>query len=317
MTLTELRYIVAVARERHFGRAAEACFVSQPTLSVAIRKLEEELGVTRFERRRSEAVPTPIGERVIQQAQRVLEEAAAITQIAAQGKDPLRGPLRVGAIYTAGPYLFPALIPLLRERAPHMPLLVKEDYTAGLRAALMHGDLDVIIVSLPFDEPGVAVQPVYQEPFVVLIPAAHPWSQRDAIDPDMLAGETVLLLGQGHCFRDQVLRLCPGCLHSAADNDLQRTLEGSSLETIRHMVASGVGVTILPCTAASADRYSQRLLGIRRFSQPDVSRRIGLAWRKSFPRPQAVEALRQAILACPLSCVTMLDQPVQESHGQR
>ncbi len=304
MTLTELRYIVAVARERHFGHAAEACFVSQPTLSVAVKKLEDELGVAIFERSKNDIGITPVGEAIVAQAQRVLEEADAIRSLAKQGQDQLTGPLRVGAIYTIGPYLFPLLIPTLHERAPQMPLLIEENYTARLGERLKQGDLDVIIIALPFNEPGILTLPLYDEPFVVILPAAHPWTAREAIPAVELADESLLLLGQGHCFRDQVLNVCPACQRSSqGSHTLQHTVEGGSLETIRHMVASGLGITVLPCTAAGADRYAQRLLKIRRFTDPAPDRRVALAWRSSFPRPKAIEALRQAILACGLTCI--------------
>jgi LysR family hydrogen peroxide-inducible transcriptional activator len=304
MTLTELRYIVALARERHFGRAAQACHVSQPTLSVAIRKLEDELGVALFERRKTEARITPLGERIVARAQQVLEEVEGIRQLARSDKDQLNAPLRLGVIYTIGPYLLPELIPALHGRTPQMPLLIEENYTARLREQLRLGELDAILIALPFEEPGVVTLPLYEEPFVILIPASHPWQARDAIAPDELAEETVLLLGAGHCFRDQVLDICPACAHQAdQEASLSRSLEGSSLETIRHMVASGLGITVLPCTAAGADRYEQRLLGIKRFVDPPPRRTVALAWRQTFPRPKAIEALRQALMACELSCV--------------
>lgn len=304
MTLTELRYIVAVARERHFGRAAEACHVSQPTLSVAVKKLEEELGVALFERSRGEISVTPVGEQVVAQAQRTLEAADAVILAARQGQDPLSGPLRLGAIFTIAPYLMPHLIPILRESAPRMPLVIEENYTARLAERLKQGDLDAIIISLPFEEPGIVTLPLYDEPFVAVLPAGHPWSQREALSLDEMASENLLLLGSGHCFRDQVLELCPNCHRTVtSDHSIQRTVEGSSLETIRHMVASGMGITILPCTAAGADRYAQRLLTIRRFSAPVPSRRVALAWRVSFPRPKAIEAVRQAVLDADLTCV--------------
>jgi len=307
MTLTELRYILAVARERHFGRAAESCFVSQPTLSVAVRKLEEELGVQLFERGTADITVTPVGKRVVEQAHRVLEEAAAIKEIARQGQDQLHGPLRLGAIYTIGPYLLPHLVPVLHKAAPDMPLVLEENYTAVLAERLKQGDLDIIVISLPFDEPGIVTQPLYDEPFVVVLPAAHPWNQKSAIRGKDLADESVLLLGAGHCFRDQVLQVCPECGRSAAgEGSVQKTFEGSSLETIRHMVASGIGITVVPCTAAGVDKYSRRLLSIRRFTRPAPTRRVALAWRKSFARPQAVEAVRQAVLACNLTCVKPL-----------
>jgi len=309
MTLTELRYITAVARERHFGRAAEACFVSQPTLSVAVRKLEDELGVKLFERNAAEVTVTPAGERIVAQALRVLEETEVIRQIAEQGKDQLVGALRLGAINTIGPYLYPDLIPNLHELAPDMPLFVEEDFTAVLTDKLKQGQLDVIIISPPYDEPGVLTLPLYEEPFVVLLPSAHPLSKHKTIEQKRLLDESLLLLGSGNCFRDQVIRACPDCAPGdAGEHLLQHTLEGSSLETIRHMVASGMGITVLPCTAAGADRYSQRLLAIRRFPDPAPSRQVALAWRKTFPRPQVIEVLRQAVARCNLSCTTPLER---------
>ena len=305
MTLTELRYIVAVARERHFGRAAEKSFVSQPTLSVAIKKLEDELGVTLFERGASEVAVTPVGQRVIEQAQRVLEETAAIKQIAAEGKDELVGPLRFGAIYTIGPYVMPQLIPLLHKRAPKMPLLIQENFTAKLAGLLKNGELDLILLSLPFSEPGIVTQAVYDEPFRVVIPAGHPWGKKTRIPAADLCAETLLLLSSGNCFRDQVLQTCAGAKRRA-NNGIQQSLEGSSLETIRHMVASGVGITVLPATAADAKTAQTRLVAVRPFAPPAPSRRIALAWRRSFPRPRAVAAVRDAILACSLPGVTLL-----------
>ncbi len=306
MTLTELRYITAVARERHFGRAAAACFVSQPTLSVAVKKLEDELGVTLFERTHTDISTTPIGAKVVEQAQRVLEEAQNLKTIVSSAGDPLKGPLRVGVIYTIGPYLLPSLIPALNDLAPEMPLLVEEGYTAQLRKKLKNGELDVIIIAMPFEEAGVMTAPVFEEPFIVLIPGSHPWIEKPVITIDDLPEETVLLLGQGHCFRDQVLEACPECVGTTADGNLQAALEGSSLETIRHMVASGVGVTVLPCTAAGADLYPSRMVQIKRFEGAPPSRVAALAWRKSFVRKEAIAVLHQAINQCALTCVEMI-----------
>lgn len=301
MTLTELRYVVAVARERHFGRAAEACFVSQPTLSVAVRKLEEELGVVLFERSPNEMMVTPIGRRVVEQAQRVLEEAAAVKQIAAQGQDDLSGILRLGVIYTIGPYLLPHLIPRLRQGAPHMPLQIEENYTAVLSERLRHGELDVLVLALPFREPGVVTEAIYREPFVVVMPVGHPLEQRQAVTSSELAREDLLLLGAGHCFRDQVLQVCPECNRaSVSSNNMQKTLEGSSLETIRLMVATGMGVTVLPSSSVNGYSYPEDLLSVRPFAEPVPQRTVALAWRKSFSRPGAIRTLIDAIRECPL-----------------
>ncbi len=304
MTLTELRYIVAVARHRHFGHAAEACFVSQPTLSVAVRKLEDELGQPLFERRQNEVAVTPFGEQVVAQAQVVLEQVERIRQLAEQEKGALRSPLRLGLIYTIGPYLTPHLIPELHRSAPEMPLLIREDFTANLAEALKRGEVDAIVVSLPFEAPGIEVRPLYDEPFVLALPSDHPLARRRRIDPKMLAEETVLLLTAGNCFRDQVVEICPECLHrGTTDGYLLQALEGSSLETIRQMVASGVGVTVLPVTSTGGNRDLEGLLSFREFTRPVPSRRVALAWRRSFPRKEAIEALAEAIGRCELEGV--------------
>ena len=303
MTLTELRYIVALARERHFGRAAEKCFVSQPTLSVAVKKLEDELQVTLFERGGSEVTVTPIGAKIVEQAQRVIEEASTIKHIAEQGKDDLATPLRFGAIYTIGPYLLPKLIPLLRKSAPSMQLHIQENFTHRLGEMLKSGEVDVILIALPFDEPGIATQAVYDEPFVVAVPKGHPWEGRKRVTSEELTRESLLLLGEGHCFRDQVLDICH-TVRSRQRSPIARTVEGGSLETIRQMVAGGVGITVLPGTSVSSS--GSELVRVVPFAKPVPTRRVGLAWRRSFPRPEAIEALRNGILACNLPQVTKL-----------
>ncbi|MCG6868466.1 MAG: hydrogen peroxide-inducible genes activator [Gammaproteobacteria bacterium] len=307
MNLSELRYVVALARARHFGRAAEACFVSQPTLSVAVKKLENELGIRIFERGAQNVQVTPVGERIVERAQRALEAVEAVKHAADEGRNQLVGPLRLGAIYTVGPYLFPDLITHLQELAPEMPLLVEENYTAVLAERLKRGELDVIVISLPFTETNVLTLPLYEEPFVILLPSAHPLTARKTLDGTDLESETILLLGSGHCFRDQVIDACPSCApRPPGQGNLGDLIEGGSLETIRHMVASGMGLTVLPCTAAGVDRYAQRLVRIRRFSGPVPSRRVALAWRATFPRPKVIDALRAAVSASGLSCVDLI-----------
>ncbi len=313
MTLTELKYIVAVARERHFGRAAEASFVSQPTLSVAIKKLEDELGTLLFERRSNEVTLTPAGERIVAQAQKVLDEAAQIKEIAKQGKDPLNGALRVGVIYTIGPYLLPALVRQLLKEAPKMPLLLNENITTKLIELVKNGEIDVAILALPLPETGLMIQPVYDEPFMVAIPKGHEWASRKAIPSEDLKKETMLLLGTGHCFRDQVLEVCPELSRfSVATEGMQKTFEGSSLETIRQMVASGVGVTVLPVTSVPEKPPRDSLIDYKPFKAPSPDRRVVLMWRKSFTRGAAIEALRKAVLKCPLPGVTKLDLPAEQ-----
>lgn len=309
MTLTELKYIVAVARERHFGRAAEACYVSQPTLSVAIRKLEDELGVTLFERGGTEVAVTPIGERIVTQAQKVLEESASIKEIARQGHDPLAGPLRVGVIHTIGPYLLPKLVPAQITRTPQMPLVLQENFTLRLVELLRQGEIDCAIMALPLPEAGLVIQPLYDEPFVVAVPSQHPWADRASIGSSELKEETMLLLGSGHCFRDQVLEVCPeSSRFSAASDGIQRTFEGSSLETIRHMVAAGIGITLLPVSARPAVPGNDVLLRYIPLASPGADRRVVLAWRRSFPRMSAIQALTQTVFACGLESVRMLPE---------
>ena len=311
MTLTDLRYLVALARERHFGRAAESCHVSQPTLSVAIKKVEDELGVQLFERSATEVKITAVGQRIVNQAGKVLVEAALIPEIAAAGKDPLSGPLRIGAIYTIGPYLLPRLIPLMRQHAPRMPLVIQENFTHVLVDQLKRGELDVVILSLPFEEAGVVAQPLYDEPFRVLLPAGHAWASEKTIEADKLADDQLLLLGAGNCFRDQVLEVCPQCRNVGG---LQRTLEGSSLETIRHMVASGLGVTILPSSAADELQENNPLVAVRPFAEPQPVRRVALAWRVTYPRSGAIDVVRQAILECGLPGVRPIGRmPLEEA----
>lgn len=312
MTLTELKYIVAVARERHFGRAAEACFVSQPTLSVAIRKLEEELGVTVFERGGTEVGVTAIGLQIVLQAQRVLEESANLKELARLGHDPLSGALRVGVIHTIGPYLLPKLVPTQIERTPQMPLILQENFTVRLIELLRQGEIDCAIMALPLPDAGLLTQPLYDEEFIVVIPAKHPWAERKFIAAEELKQQNMLLLGSGHCFRDQVLEVCPELSRFAATSEgIQRTFEGSSLETIRHMVAAGIGITVMPRTAVPKEDRNHKLLRYIPFEKPVPDRRIVLAWRKSFPRTAATDALAQAVYACQLKEVTMLAQPPQ------
>ena len=316
MTLTELRYIVAVARERHFGHAADACFVSQPTLSVAVKKLEDELGVTLFERGSSEIAVTPVGQEIVAQAQRVLEQAGAIKELAKHGKNPLDGPLRFGVIYSIAPYLLPALVPKMIKAAPEMPLIIEENFTHRLLEMLKSGEIDCAILALPFSEPGLMVQAVYDEPFMVAMPAGHAWEKRKSIAAADLKKETMLLLGSGHCLRDQVLQVCPELMRfsSSSAEGIQRTFEGSSLETIRHMVASGVGVTVLPVSAVSETPRKKDLIVYRPFSAPAPDRRVALVWRKSYTRMESIETLRKCILASSLHGVTMLDVKPEALH---
>ncbi len=301
MTLNELRFIVAVAQERNFRRAAEKSFISQPALSLAIQKLEEELGLKIFERGNSEVTPTTVGIAIIEQAQRVLEEAGQIREIAKQGQNQLSTPLRVGIIHSAGPYLLPDLIPALKKIAPQMALEVEENITANLESQLRNGKLDVIIIALPFSDNGILSRALYDENFEVVVNNEHHWVSRRSIKPQELAGEKVLLLDSGHCFSNQVAEACPDLQRKGAE-----TQHGTSLETIRNMVASGLGITVLPASANSA-RYRSRLLKVIPFTKPMPARRIALAWRKSFARTQAIDALAAAINAAKITGIQTLE----------
>ena len=305
MTLTELRYIVAVAREKHFGRAAEACFVSQPTLSVAIKKLEEELDVKLFERGANEVSVTHLGEAIVRQAQIVIEQAAAIKDLAKRGKDPLAGPLTLGLIYTIGPYLLPELVRHAIEMSPQMPLMLQENFTVKLLEMLRTGDLDCAIMAEPFPDSGLAIAPLYDEPFMVAVPKTHPLAKRKSVSAEELKQETMLLLGTGHCFRDHVLEVCPEYARfSSTAEGIRKSFEGSSLETIKHMVAAGMGVTVVP--QLSVPKEPQAHVAYLRFAAPVPTRRVVVAWRRSFTRYEAIAALRNAVYACALDGVKRL-----------
>lgn len=319
MTLTELKYIVAVAREKHFGKAAEACFVSQPTLSVAIKKLEEELQLKLFERSANEVTVTPLGQEIIQQAQSVLEQAAQIKEIAKRGKDPLAGALRLGLIYTIGPYLLPSLVRQMIAQAPQMPLMLQENFTVKLLEMLRTGETDCAILAEPFPDTGLAVAALYDEPFMAAVPMSHPLAQQTSVTAEQLKNETMLLLGTGHCFRDHVLEVCPEFARfSSHAEGIRKSFEGSSLETIRHMVAAGMGVTLVPRLSVpdaalldspqrqNEDAYVKYLPITDAAGGAPPSRRVVLAWRRSFTRYEAVAALRNAIYACALPGVTRL-----------
>ncbi len=334
MTLTELKYIVAVAREKHFGMAAQACFVSQPTLSVAIKKLEEELEVKLFERNANEVTVTPLGEDIVRQAQSVLEQAAHIKEIAKRGKDPLSGPLTLGIIYTIGPYLLPDLVRQTIANTPQMPLMLQENFTVKLLEMLRTGEIDCAILAEPFPDTGLAMAPLYDEPFMAAVPSTHALAERKSVSAAELKDENLLLLGSGHCFRDHVLEVCPEFARFAGGTveGIRKSFEGSSLETIKHMVAAGMGVTLVPRLSVpkSALRPESASAKARRAHDDEgyvkylpiqdaadlatedaptpepPTRRIVLAWRRSFTRYEAIAALRNAIYACELPGVKRL-----------
>jgi LysR family hydrogen peroxide-inducible transcriptional activator len=302
MTLTELRYVVAVADERHFGRAAEKSFVSQPSLSASIRKVEDELGVRIFERGKSGVIVTEIGAQIVAQARRTLDEAARVKAVATQGRNPLAGVLRLGVIHTIAPYLLPGLVAALRRTAPAMPLDIEENMTANLDRMLREGEIDVAILALPFEAPGVETQAVYDEEFRVVVPAGHPLARKKRVPVTALDTEELLLLPAGHCLRDQVLGSC---------TEFSRTpppgRQGNSLETLRSMVASGLGITVLPATALT-DRHASALVKSVPFEGSPPERRVALAWRKGFARTAAVRKIAEAIRG--------LDLPVQRVDAE-
>ena len=331
MTLTELKYIVAVAREKHFGKAADACHVSQPTLSLAIKKLEEELDLKLFERSATEVTVTPLGNEVVLQAQSVLEQAANIKEIAKRGKDPLAGALKLGVIYTIGPYLLPDLVRNVIAKTPQMPLMLQENFTVKLLELLRTGELDCAILAEPFPDTNLAVAPLYDEPFLAAMPVDHPFTKQASVTVEQLKAETMLLLGTGHCFRDHVLEVCPEFARFSNDSTvsnmgIRKSFEGSSLETIKHMVAAGMGVTLVPCLSVPAsamlDAYGKKAKAKAKSQLEDAlvvyrpitdekraqppTRRVVLVWRKSFTRYEAIAALRNAIYACELPGVTRL-----------
>jgi LysR family hydrogen peroxide-inducible transcriptional activator len=299
MTLTELSYIVALAQEQHFGRAAERCHVSQPTLSIAVKKLEEELDVTLFERSKNGVQITPLGERIVGMASGVLQQAAAIKDIAAADKDQLQGPLQLGTLPTIGPYLLPQFIPLLQKTAGQLALYVEEGDQNSLTLKLRSGELDAILVTAPFSEPDVVTQLLFEEPFVLLLPADHRLAGKTAIAAADLDPAEVLLLDEGDRFRDQVLTAFPSLspLHTSGARAKRYFNRGSTLEALRHLVASKLGVTILPQSAAEAPLYAPNLLVTRPFESPSAKRTLLLAWRVTFPRHKAIDVLRRTIQA--------------------
>jgi LysR family hydrogen peroxide-inducible transcriptional activator len=295
MTLTELRYIVSLAQEKHFGRAAERCHVSQPTLSIAIKRLEDELGIAIFERGKTGVLVTPLGMRVIELAGKVLDQAAQIKDVVNNDQDQVSGPLALGTLPTIGPYLLPQFIPLLRELAPQLKLFVEEDHQATLTAKLREGELDALLITTPLNEPELVSQPLFEEPFVLLLPASHKLASRDTITAGDLDGDEVLLLRDGHDFREQVLSVLPHLRPRERHDNIHHFIQGSTLETLRHMVASGMGITILPQTAAQFSQYSSKHICTRPFAPPVPTRTLCLAWRVSFPRHRSIDLLRQAI----------------------
>tara|TARA_B100000795_G_scaffold243172_1_gene206866 strand:- start:150 stop:1058 length:909 start_codon:yes stop_codon:yes gene_type:complete len=284
MTLSELRFIEALAHEKNFRRAAEKSFVSQPALSLGIKKIEEELGIAIFERSvgaGGDVKITPVGQKIVEQAIVVLEQAAKIKDISVGGDKQLDLPFKLGLIFSVAPYLLPLIIPSLRKSVPNMPLEVHEDITKNLEFDLKKGSIDAAVIALPFDMPGVETEVLYDEPFVVVIPLEHSWRVKKTIKAKDLSKEKVLLLDRTHCFSNQVVEACPGL---SKNSEIQL---GNSLETIRKMVASNLGISVLP-KSATTDKYQDSLVKTIPFDSPVPFRRVALAYRKSAVKKDAV-----------------------------
>jgi len=290
VNLKELRYLVAVADHLHFGRAAEACFVSQPTLSTQLKKLEEQLGVQLVERTNKQVMLTPVGREIVSRARRVLGEVAELIAQAESASDPLSGALRLGAIPTLGPYLLPHLVPALRDKLPRLQPLLYEDQTERLLGRLRRGEIDGALMATPVEGRDLVVSHLFDEPFVLAVPKGHVLSRKAGIDFDDLRPERLLLLEEGHCLRDQALEVC--ALAGAAE---ATEFRATSLETLRQMVAAGGGVTLLPALAAEANATvpNHNAVVLERFRAPVPEREIALFWRKGSARAPALEAVAE------------------------
>lgn len=284
--LKDLRYLVAVADSRHFGRAAQACFVSQPTLSAQLKKLEDYLGVQLIERQPGNVTLTEAGEQIVSRARRILEASDEVVTLAKAHRDPLSGRLRLALLPTIGPYLLPRVSQPIRKALPRIELRLYEFQTAQMLEKLAAGDIDVGILALPVELDGLEARELYAEAFMVAVPDQHPLARKASVRVDDLKGETLLLLEDGHCLRDQALEVCNRIgLHEKQD------FRATSLETLRQMVATGAGVTLLPELAVSGAYGNARGVAIRPFTRPAPVRHVGAIWRKTSARRAAIEAL--------------------------
>ena len=292
MTLQELRYLVALADKGHFVRAAEHCNVGQPTLSTQLKKLEDYLGVTLFERNKHRLQPTPIGDRIIERARNVLTVIEEIRNLAVSDRDPMTGPLRLGVIPTLGPYLIPHLLPAIRSNFGGLQLFLREDLTSNLLERLRQGSLDALLLALPIRGEDLEVMGLFREAFVVALPKGHALAEQRYVCEKSLSAENVMLLEEGHCMRDQTLAIC-----SATDSSQREELKATSIETLRQMVAAGVGCTLLPRLAAvpGAGSIDNGMVVIRSFKAPEPTRTIGLVWRHCYPREAMIRRLGELI----------------------
>ncbi len=290
MNLKDLKYLVALADTGHFGKAAERTFVSQPTLSAQLRKLEDYLGVKLVERQPKNVQLTEVGKQVVVRARRMLDESAEIIALARNNTDPFAGKLKVGLIPTIGPYLLPRIMPKMRKTLPNLSLMLYEHQTEPLLKKLREGEIDLGILALPILQDGMEARVLYEEQFTVALPNNHPLTSKSAIKVQDLKGHTLLLLEDGHCLRDQALEVCSRVdVHEAED------FRATSLETLRQMVVAGLGITLLPELAVESPFGSQRGLTVRQFAKPAPSRTVGAVWRKSSTRAAAVAAVSEVV----------------------
>ena len=286
MNLRDLKYLVALADTRHFGKAAERCFVSQPTLSAQIKKLEDYLGVALVERQPRNVALTPAGQEVVERARRVIRDTDDIVDLAQLSRDPLAGKLRIGLIPTIGPYLLPHVMLKLRKALPKLQVLLFEYQTRVLLQKLRAGEIDMGVLALPVDEDGFDTCELYEEPFLVAVPAGHRFAEQKTVKPTELNGEKLLLLEDGHCLRDQALEVC-----SLLSVDEETDFRATSLETLRQMVGSGLGITLLPKLAAEGPFAASKTLVTKPFANPQPGRTVGTVWRRSSTRRPAIEAV--------------------------
>lgn len=310
MNLRDLQYLVAVADHRHFGHAAEASFVSQPTLSTQLKKLEAELGVPLIERNPRQVMLTPAGEQVVERARVILREANSIRGIAQQASDPEAGTLRLGLFPTIAPYLLPHVVPTLHDRFPRLELLLVEEKTEVVLQQLRSGDLDAGVLALPVADDGLHVEPLFDEDFVLAMPTGHPLADSDEpLDPSVLAGEDLLLLEEGHCLRDQALEVCQ--LAGAGERSGFRA---TSLETLRQMVAAGVGTTLLPRMAVQPPVPVSAEVRLRSFTAPAPRRRIAMLWRRTSAFADLLPLVAAVLRDLPAGLVTPIrPEPVGTS----
>jgi LysR family transcriptional regulator, hydrogen peroxide-inducible genes activator len=295
MNLRDIKYILAVAETRHFGKAAERCFVSQPTLSGQIKKLEDQLGVVIFERTNRSVEVTPIGADILAHARLLVEQADAIEQVARAHQDPLAGPLRVGAIPTLSPYLMPLVLVPLKRRCPQLKLVLFEETTDALLRRLDQHELDAALLATPTTNPDLTDIPLFDEPFWLAHPRNHPLYDKDDITQDDLESIDLLLLSEGHCLSQQVMEVCK--LADRPRTGEMADLRAASLETLLQLVGAGFGCTLVPALAIRGSWMTDSGIIARRLDLPDAKRRISLVFRRSFPRRAALETFAEVALA--------------------